>query len=58
MLDRPDLVVMIVSDDVETVQGIPVDYGSDYDDSDYKDPRNEFETVDGMPVYYGGDRIA
>ena len=55
VFDGPELVAMIVADEVETVEGIPVDYGGDYDDSDYKDPRNEFETVDGMPVYYGGD---
>ena len=51
----PELVAIIVVDEVETVDGIPVDYGGDYDDSDYKNPRNEFETVDGMPVYYGGE---
>ena len=55
VLDGPELVAMIVADEVETVDGIPVDYGGDYDDSDYRDPRNEFETVDGMPVYYSGD---
>ena len=51
----PELVAMIVADEVETVDGIPVYYGGDYDDSDYEDPRNEVETVDGIPVYYGGD---
>ena len=40
---------------IETAEGIPVVYGGNYDEADYKDPRNEFETVDGMPVYYGGD---
>ena len=40
---------------VVTAEGIPVVYGGDYDEADYKDPQNEFETVDGMPVYYGGD---
>ena len=39
------------------MEGIPVDYGDDCDDYEYKDPWNEFETVDGMPVYYGGDFI-
>ena len=46
---------MIVVDEVDTVDGIPVYYGGDYDDSDYEDPRDEEETVDGIPVYYGGD---
>ena len=55
VFDRPELVAMIVAYEVETVEGIPVDYSGDYDDSDYKDPQNEFETMDGMPVYYGGD---
>ena len=40
VLDGPELVAMIVADEVETVDGIPVDYGGDYDDSDYRDPRN------------------
>ena len=40
---------------VETAEGIPVNYGADCDESDYRDPRNEFETVNGMTVYYGGD---
>ena len=40
---------------VETAEGFPVVNGGNYDEADYKDPRNEFETVDGMPVYYGGD---
>ena len=39
---------------VETAEGIPVIYGADCDDSDYRDPRNEFETVNGVPIYYGG----
>ena len=46
---------MIVVDEVETVDGSPVDYGGDCDDSDCKDIRNGFETVDGVPVCYGGD---
>ena len=54
----PELVVMIVADELDTMNGIPIDYGGDYDDSDYKDPRNEFETVDGMPVYYSGGSVA
>ena len=52
VFDRPELVVMVVEGEVETVKGIPVDYGDDCNDSEYKDPRNEFETVDGMPVDY------
>ena len=55
VLDRLELVAMIVAGEVETVDGIPVEYGDDCDDSEYSDSRNEFETVDGMPVYYGGD---
>ena len=55
VFDSPELVVMVGVGEVETVEGIPVYYGDDCDDSDYKDPRNEFETVDRMPVYYGGD---
>ena len=55
VLDRPKQVVMIVAGEVKTVEGIPVEYGDDCDDSEYKDPRNEFETVDGMPIYYRGD---
>ena len=52
----PELVAMIVADEeVETVDGIPIYYGGDYDDSDYEDPRDEVETVDGIPVYSGGD---
>ena len=31
---EPELVTMIVTDEVETVDGNPVDYGGDYDDSD------------------------
>ena len=55
VLTEPGLVAMIVADEVETVDGNPVDYGGDYDDSGYKDIRNEFVTMDGMPVYYDGD---
>ena len=51
----PELVTTIVTDEVETVHGSPVDYGIDYDDSDYKDIWNEFVTVNGVPVCYGGD---
>ena len=51
----PELVTMIVTDEVETVHGSPVDYGGDYDDSDYKDIQNEFVTEDGEPGCYGGD---
>ena len=40
---------------VETVEGIPMVYVGAYDETEYKDPRNEFETVDGMSVYYEGD---
>ena len=47
-----DVVAMVGVDAVQTVEGIPMDYG---DDCDNPDPRNNFETVDGMPVYYGGD---
>ena len=32
---------------VETVEGIPMVYVGTYDETEYKDPRNEFETVDG-----------
>ena len=46
---------MIVTDEVETMHGSPVDYAGDYDDSDYKDIRNEFVTVDGVSVCYGCD---
>ena len=53
--DRPEMVAMVVEGEVGTVEGFPVDYSDICDDSEYKDPRNEFETVDGMPVYYGGD---
>ena len=49
----PELVAMIVADELDTMNGIPIDYGGDYDDSDYKDPRNEFETV-----YYSGGPVA
>ena len=52
VLDSPDLVAMVGVDAVQTVEGIPMDYG---DDCDIWDPRNDFETVDGMPVCYGGD---
>ena len=37
------------------MHGSPVDYGDDYDDSDYKDIRNAFVTEDGVPACYGGD---
>ena len=56
---EPDLVTMIVADEVETVDGIPVYYGCDYDDSDYEDPGYfyeewvdwcDFNAADG---YYG-----
>ena len=57
MFYRPELVAIVGVSEVETVEGIPVDYGDNCDDYEYKDPRNEFETVDGMPVYYGGDFI-
>ena len=50
-----ELVTMIVTDEVETVHGSPVDYDGDYDDSDYKDSQTEFVTVDGVSVCYGGD---
>ena len=49
-LPDPELVTMIVTDEVETVHGSPVDYGGDCDDSDYKDIRNEFVTEDGVPA--------
>ena len=55
VFDGPELVAMIVAGEVETVEGIPVDYGDDSDDSEYKDTRNEFKTINKMPVYYGGD---
>ena len=55
MFPDTELVTMIVTDDVETVHGSPVDYDDDYDDSDYKDSRNEFVTVDGASVCNGGD---
>ena len=47
---EPELVTMIVTDEVETVDGNPVDHGGDCDDSDCKDIRNGFETVDGVPA--------
>ena len=36
---EPELVGMIGAYEVETVDGDPVDYGGDGDDSDYEDPR-------------------
>ena len=51
----PELVTMIVTDEVETVQVSREDYDSDYDDSDNKDIQIEVVTVDGVPVCYGDD---
>ena len=54
--DSGDASVSVVDiETAETAEGIPVIYGADCDDSDYRDPRNEFETVNGIPIYYSGD---
>ena len=42
VFDKPELVAMIVADEVDAVKGIPVEYGDNCDDSEYKDPRNKF----------------
>ena len=48
MFTKPELVVMVVADEVETVDGIPVYYGGDYDDSDYEDPAIFLRGVGGL----------
>ena len=52
VFDSLDVVAMVEVHAVQTVEGIPMDYGDNYD---IPDPRNSFETKNGMPVYYCGD---
>ena len=49
VLDRPELVAMIVAGEVETVEGIPVENGDDCDDSEYKDPGMNLRLWMGCP---------